>query len=247
MKERKISISQGYKISFLCLTLFFSLTTPGCQTLRGENTVAREILAANLSFNVETGEIKYTLPEPALVRLRVGIKDGGPLVRTLVDWEKRKEGPQTEVWDKKDESGKAFFGPRQDYMIVLACLPLKAKKMNFKSSTIEGFRKSPQVLMSFPTAREKTEEGVVVIKGVVPVRVTIPEADRWILATKYEAGLYIDSVFLMEDEEGTNPFTYQLNTKGFNDGVHILTANIMGYDGEIGTKSVLMYVNNQKK
>ena len=52
-------------------------------------------------INSKTGEIKYTLPEPASVRLRIGIRNGGPMLRTLLDWELREKGPHVEVWDKK--------------------------------------------------------------------------------------------------------------------------------------------------
>ena len=230
---------KNYGIS---VTLFFLLTTMGCQTPRGQNIAAREILAVNLSFNLETGEIKYTLPEDALVRLRIGLKDGGPLLRNLVDWEKREKGEHEEIWDKKDEDGRVDFGNRTDFMVVLACLPLNAKERNLNSGTIKGFRKSPRLNIAFAEGTEKNDKGIPILQGVVPVRISLDEKDQWIIETKYEVGMYIDNIFLMEDEEGSNPFTYQLNTKGFNEGEHIITVNLIGYNGEIGTETILVQV-----
>src|SRR5438132_3661435 len=61
----------------------------------------REILATETHFNFETGEITYTLAEPALVRMRIGRDQGGALLRTLVDWEPRPVGINREMWNKK--------------------------------------------------------------------------------------------------------------------------------------------------
>ena len=82
--------------------------------------------------------------------------------------------------------------------------------------------------------------------GIVPVRVYLNKDDqRWLTETKYEMGLYIDNVFLMEEEEGTNPFTYHLDTRNLNDGFHIITANIIGYEGEVATESMRVFVKNK--
>ncbi|MCP4379558.1 MAG: hypothetical protein GY794_25725, partial [bacterium] len=50
-----------------------------------------------------SGHITYHLPKDARVRIRIGVPKG-PLLRTLVDWEPRRAGPQAEPWDGKDDS-----------------------------------------------------------------------------------------------------------------------------------------------
>src|SRR3989338_7199789 len=55
-----------------------------------------EILAKDISFDLANGEIRYILPEPALVRIRIGMPEGGPLLRTLVDWERLEAGRSEE-------------------------------------------------------------------------------------------------------------------------------------------------------
>lgn len=219
----------------------------GCQTMPSGSRVEKnqkEIIATDLSFDVNTGEIKYTLPEPALVRIRIGIRDGGPMLRTLVDWEYKEAGPQVEVWDKKDETGKVNFGTRSDYFLVLACIPSEANRTDFHSDQIRGLRKSPQLQVTFPQSMQKSEEGIPTLSGIVPVRIEIDKKDHWITQTKYEVGLYVDHVFIIEDEEGTNPITYQLDTHKLNNGMHILTTVITCFDGEAGTKNLLVLINN---
>ncbi len=61
---------------------------------------AGDIKAA--SFDREAGTIAYSLPSPARVLIRFGIQ-GGPMLRTLVDWEPRVAGSILEHWDGWDE------------------------------------------------------------------------------------------------------------------------------------------------
>lgn len=207
------------------------------------DAVKNEILATNMSFDAETGEIKYTLPEPALVRIRIGIRDGGPLLTHLLDWEYRDAGTHTEVWDKKDATGQVDFGTREDYLLVIACIPVEQERLENYQTSIRGFRKAPKVIVTFPESSQ--EDGVVVInpKQITTIRITLDEKDRaWLTETKYEMGIFIDRIFLMEDEKGINPFTYEFNPRGLREGEHMITVNVIGYDGEIGTTSLPMRV-----
>lgn len=215
--------------------------------LSGQGSLeSEEILASDMSFDMETGEFSYTLPEDALVRVRLGIKSSWLMVRNLVDWELRAKGPHTEIWDKKDRMGFGDYSNRDDIMVVLSCLPADEQARKNYAGIIKGFRKSPEFDIAFPESRETADDGTPVLKGVVSVRITIDERDnQWLTETKFEVGMFIDTIFLTEDEEGTNPYNYQLNTKGFNDGVHLLIVNVVGYEGEIGTKSARFYVKNE--
>lgn len=202
-------------------------------TYRPENY--GEILASDTRFDLEKGEISYTLPEPALVRLRVGIHQGGALLHHVLDWEPREAGRHVEKWDKKDTTRLIDFGDRSDYLLVLNCRPLKNK---------DGIKKAPQLTVAFPDAKSATPKSDPVVTGTVPLRVTLASEDSaWMNATKFEVALYVDYVFLMEDEVGTNPFNYHLDVSRFGEGEHILTVNVIGYDGQVGTKSVKFFVN----
>lgn len=51
-----------------------------------------------------TKRVYYYLDKPARVNIRFGLKDGGPYLRTLIDWVPRTAGPQSEAWDGWDAS-----------------------------------------------------------------------------------------------------------------------------------------------
>jgi hypothetical protein len=240
-------------VIFLCVLL-----SGGCQTAATSSgrtggseikstapSLANAILASDMSFDMASGEIKYTLPEDALVRIRIGVKNGGAMLITLLDWEHRAAGVQLEVWDKKDSSGGVDFSRYDNLMLVLSCLPGDPAQQPLRKGNVKGLRRSPRMSVSFSDDLKHNARGQPVVAGVVPMRVTIDPTDvKWLAETKYELGVFIDNIFLAEDEEGINPYTYHFNTKGLNNGTHIVTANIIGYDGEIGTQSVLVDVKN---
>ncbi|MEX2964341.1 hypothetical protein [Microbulbifer sp. TYP-18] len=64
-----------------------------------------ELLAvSDVRWDKATGLIRYHLDQPARVSIRLGLKEGGPLLRTLVDWVPRSGGAQAEPWDGWDGS-----------------------------------------------------------------------------------------------------------------------------------------------
>lgn len=63
------------------------------------------VAIAKLSWDREAGLLHYQVPRPARVRLRAALQDGGPLLRTLLDWVPRGRGSHAEPWDGRDASG----------------------------------------------------------------------------------------------------------------------------------------------
>lgn len=207
-----------------------------------DNPSPREIYATNISFDIETGKIAYTLPEAALVRIRIGIAEGGPLLRNLLDWQERGPGEHVEVWDGKDSTGQLDLGNRKDLMMVLMCIPKDSQEPR---PVFNGFKKSPQFYISFPDSTSRDDHGIPIVSGVTLVRIRLDEKDKtWLAEARYELKMFIDQVFFIEDEEGMNPFTYKLDTKMLNNGVHTITINLAVYDGEIGVENVLVAIKN---
>lgn len=60
---------------------------------------------AAVTWNPEDGLVSYRLPDPARVRLRIGLANDGPLLRTLLNWVPRTAGVHREPWDGKGETG----------------------------------------------------------------------------------------------------------------------------------------------
>jgi len=66
---------------------------------RTDESYGKELTLRSLSYDAKTGKIEYVLPNAAMLRIRVGIKDGGPLLATLVDWQPQEAGRHQYIWD----------------------------------------------------------------------------------------------------------------------------------------------------
>lgn len=66
---------------------------------RTDETYGRQLVLRSLSYDDETGKVEYVLPKAAMLRIRVGIKEGGPLLTTLVDWHPQEAGRHRYLWD----------------------------------------------------------------------------------------------------------------------------------------------------
>jgi hypothetical protein len=58
-----------------------------------------------VTHDTEVQALRYTLSAWSRVNLRIGLKDGGPLLRSLIGWNVRGPGAHAEPWDGKDASG----------------------------------------------------------------------------------------------------------------------------------------------
>ncbi len=73
------------------------------KTIDSRKTSGGEVVE-NLQTRVTAGRnIAYTLPAPSRVLIRAGIK-GGPMMRSLANWEPRSAGKNTQRWDGMDQS-----------------------------------------------------------------------------------------------------------------------------------------------
>lgn len=205
-----------------------------------------EILAEHIVFDMTTGKISYFLPRPALVRIRIGVREGGAMLVNLLDWELRGAGAHEEIWDRRDKNGMADYSQRADLMLVIACLDPESPPREESGRQIRGLRKAPGFQISLPENQGVTAEGVTVVSGVTLIRLMVdPQDIKWLLESKFEIAVYIDDVFLMEEEEGINPFNYRFNTVGLNDGLHTVTANVVSNEGEIGVATLPFMVRNK--
>jgi len=79
-----------------------------------EATGGSLMTATAVKYDAGKGLISYALSKPALVRVHLGLKGDGPLLRTLVDWVARGVGEHVEAWDGWDGSRTVQFGASRD-------------------------------------------------------------------------------------------------------------------------------------
>lgn len=206
----------------------------------------KKVIASAINFDSATGQYLYTLPEDALVRLRVGLENHGPLLRTLVDWKERKAGQNVEKWNMRDEKGVVKFAMRKDLIFTLSAVALKNDYSINTFKKMKGYGQEPRFQIELPTSKTKTKEGAYNINGIAPIQIILNEKDKtWLTDARYGIVLFIDNIFIAEEKEGQTPFTYMLNTNHLKNGRHILTANIWSYEGEFSTQSIYIDVHNE--
>jgi hypothetical protein len=80
---------------------------------------------------------------------------------------------------------------------------------------------------------------VPVVSGVTPLRVTLDPAHAvHLVDTRFEIMVFVDTVFLFESEDGSNPFNHLLDTRALAPGPHLLTVNVLAYDDHFGTHTI---------
>jgi len=132
--------------------------TTGNATVTSDLTdaIAGEIVRPKqVKFDAATGLVSYVLLKPARVRIRLGIKDGGPLLRTLVDWQPRPAGLQREPWDGFDTGQLMNFKNNPKVEAAVEAFALSSNTIIVKGSPGPGNARFIQALGGQQTQRTK--------------------------------------------------------------------------------------------
>jgi hypothetical protein len=70
------------------------------------------------------------------------------------------------------------------------------------------------------------------------VRVDDPQERARLINTRFEVMMFLDTVFLAEEEDGALPYNYRLDTRALPPGPHLLTVNLLSYDQRVGVQTV---------
>ena len=240
-----------------------------------DESYGKMLTLRSLSYDDKTGKVEYVLPKAAMLRVRVGMKDGGPLLATPIDWQAQSAGMNQYIWDGNIGLSDVDFKTNSMIQLNLAayslpdnCIIIQYKKQPPEMASISELQQTekrpnkvvnhtmylhaihpmtkcrePRFSMEFPSVTEFTDDKVPIVSGNVPVRITVNDHDKKFLQDeRFEAVIFVDFVFLYEEEEGISPATYFLNTAGMNEGKHFLTVNLYGFKDHIGTQTKAIYV-----
>jgi hypothetical protein len=224
----------------------------------------RPVAVEAVDWNAASEEIVYRLPQPARVRIRVGLKNHGPLLRTVADWVARPAGSHAEAWDGWDSSrvldlrkhpsllihaeavslpdNVILVGPSAKAVYLINDLPDPQPR---RESTFGPLYGSPhqamgrqhdfplQISLVSPDARTHTD--LPIVGSPVIVRLNVADEHRPpLLRERFEVMLFVDGVFMFENETGFLPVTWTWDPAGANPGPHYVTANLLGYEGQYG-------------
>lgn len=108
----------------------------------------------SLTWDATAGAVRYRVSAPARVRIRAGLANDGPLLRTLVDWPPRAPGAHTEPWDGRDVSGHIDLSEHPQLALVgeAFALPRNTVLVTAAPSRVALIEDVPE-----PTVRRKEE------------------------------------------------------------------------------------------
>jgi hypothetical protein len=214
-------------------------------------------------WDKENSQYSFILPKAAMLRQRVGIKNG-PMLKTLFDWQPEQAGRKFYSWDGIDKSGFIHFSEHPDLYFFTSAYSLAINSILVNNSSNEGHGDSttpisssggyihahhfkgtcyePRLQVELLNKYPENERGYPIVSGLVPIRIGIDPNDRHLIAERYEIMLFVDMTFLFEDEDATNPFNYYWDTRGLNVGEHTLTINIMSYQDHVGVETIKVEV-----
>jgi hypothetical protein len=90
-----------------------------------------------------------------------------------------------------------------------------------------------------------TRAGIPVVEGPVPLTIESDDRDRArVISRRFEPVYYVDGQFLFENEVGFLPMTWVWDPATSSEGVHYLTVNLRGYEGNFGMATRRIYVRH---
>jgi len=147
-----------------------------------DSTGGEGLIPKDVRWDAIAHEITYVLERPARVNVRIGMANGGPLLRTLIDWVPRTGGLQREKWDGYDASHVLDVSthPNLDIGVNAFALPDNTILVGSKSDTVQLISKLPDDALHrtvappkqkrmFDHSQQRLEE-----RGDYTVRVRLP-------------------------------------------------------------------------
>lgn len=231
-------------------------TTYGAARVEG----GEEVFPKRFAIDPQSGIVSYGLPQASWVRLRALLR-GYPLLATLMDWRPQPAGQHEFRWDGLDRDGMIQIGhhPNVRMEILAFALPENAVIVEAKDDWAgrgpneappfaRGFRhalhapancREPDFEVDFPDADAWDEDGNPILGGESSIRIRLDPRDAaHLINQRFEAMFFVDTLFLFEEEEGTNPFSYRLDTTELSPGRHLLTVNVLSGDDHAGVRTL---------
>ena len=214
----------------------------------------------DITYDAQTGEIRYLLPQAGRTRLRAGVKDG-PVVRTMLDWAPQPAGRHAVVWDGKDSRGTEWaraaalvhiwaFSLPQDCVIIhggaAPAYPVHEKyfqtpaapKPDLHATHARQGCHEPRFSVSFPDVSAGSNAPITPKNGRLAARVLLdPRDHKALVENLFEIVFYIDGVFFFEDSNASDPFGCTLDLTRVSKGQHVLSVQVMDFEDHAASRS----------
>jgi len=209
----------------------FALTTDtGFRYAGIASAESRSVAVYDVGIDHSKGLVSYNLSEPARVEVRLGVGNGGPLLRTMDTFQAG--GRQVVRWDGWDESRvvnllgddrvlasvRAVALPENSLVVRDAERPAADRSAPFQIRFSQRKTGKPGELRQVLTAEVRFDGDVNTVVG--------NDRCEWIF--------FVDQQFVFEEEKAaTNPYVFEFDITSLAKGDHVLTVNLAGLESNL--------------
>lgn len=138
--------------------------------------------------------------------------------RTAQGWPEKPDAPQTSTAQPLERNGQRIA--RQHY------------QARYKD-------REPRISVTLAARDGQPLAAGAPVPDDVRIAVDLHPEDRWLMQEQlYEVAFFVDGDFVSEEENGYVPIGWIWNTAGLKAGRHLLTVNLTGFTGRVGTKTI---------
>lgn len=219
----------------------------------------------------ERQRIEYLLPKAACLRIRAGLADSA-YIDEVLPWEAQPAGRHVIPWAKATNSPVVMeLIRRPDFQVRVLALSLPVNLISDQRLRSERYagNTTPDATLPpsyadrsalpggglYSSVRKRSQISIADDysltltatpapgNSVVNLRLDCAESDRVrLLNQRFEVMIFMDGLFLTEDELAILPFNYRMSTRGLSPGQHLVTMNVLDSKGVPGTASTFVQV-----
>ncbi len=222
-----------------------------------DSTGGADVPLTEMKLDSNKAGIHYVVRNWSRVNIRVGMRDGGPLLHSLENWKVRSPGVHFAKWDGLEASGVMNVANSTGLELWGLSFELPDNTVfvgdtNTPSSVINPLswgktvrvRKASTPKRMYSHAQQSYEQRgdfavTLVPRGrdakSAPMEIRVPDrvAER-LSQQRFEIVYFVDGLFVGENEIGALPATWNVDLSKLSPGEHLLTVNVRGYEGSFG-------------
>ncbi len=232
----------------------------------------KEVSARNLVFDAASKTVSYSLDTPVFCRLLAGEKDGGPVYKTIFNWEYRSAGNHQETWDGMDADGIIEVNKRPKFHIWLEAfnVPENGIVLAGSDKTLQKAVRTKKRVSLHPShgrhkykyvrktrfsdkgdriklkllGRKRIKKGLPVLKNTARFKVAFRKKAKHDLGDSSEVCMFMDGTYFVEIYDDTIPLTVNIDTTKYSNGEHFITANFRVNEKYVDTCSLKFWIEN---
>lgn len=232
-----------------------------------------DVSPMELNYDADRQTLSFGVARMTYGRLRVGLKEGGPVYRTLAPWQLWQPGQHEIPWNGKDAAGlhtvmdqaelsysfDAFALPENSLIVMGApqadsydqrqlqkfpVHPPSGAHLSYFSVNPGSQGAEPELAVAWQQSSQ--QDGLTLLRGKASCLVSFadPNKEASSLQGGSELILYLDDTYVVEVPVEELPALIGFDTTGFDNGAHTVTINLLTADDRAGISLHKVSINN---